>query len=235
MKKMKVLSGVVAVVMMMAASAVYGADASLSLDVASAYVFRGVTLNDGAVLQPGLEVSGLGGLTIGVWGNLDLDDYDGSLEKGEFSEVDIYASYALPVDLFDLSIGYTEYTYPMGGNADREVGVSAGKSVGPVDLVADVFYGIDGGSEKSLYVELSAGTAFELGVVGAELGAAVGYLNPDGGESGFSHFTVSAGVSYGPVGASVMYIGQIDDDVLPDGAGAYDVKVVGMLSAAFDF
>lgn len=233
---MKVLSGMVAAVMMMAASAVYGAEASLSLDVASAYVFRGVTFNDGLVLQPGLEVGGLGGLSVGVWGNLDLDDYGGTLEDGEFSELDIYGSYALPVSVFDLSIGYTEYTYPMGGgNADREIGVSAGTSAGPVDLGADVYYGIDGGIEKTLYIELSAGTALEFGDFGVDLGAAVGFVDPDEGESGFSHFTASAGLSYGPVGASVTYIGQIDDDVLPDGAGAYDVEVVGMLSAAIDF
>ncbi|MDP6631544.1 MAG: MltA-interacting MipA family protein, partial [Kiritimatiellia bacterium] len=43
------------------------AEASVSLDVASAYVFRGATLNDGLVLQPGLEISGLP-VTLGVWG-----------------------------------------------------------------------------------------------------------------------------------------------------------------------
>lgn len=244
---MKVLSGLVAVAMM-AASAVYGADASLSLDVASAYVFRGVTFNDGAVLQPGLEVGGLGGLTVGTWGNLDLDDYDGAVADGQFSEVDLYGSYALPCKLLDLSIGYTEYMYPMGAgldastnavgvDADREISLSIGKSAGPVALAADIYYGIDGGIEKSLYVELSAGTEFELGPLGAELGAAVGYVEPDEGESGFSHFTVSAGLGYGPIGASVVYIGQIDDDVLVDveDGGGYDVEVVGMLSAAVDF
>ena len=45
----------------------------------------------------------------------------------------------------------------------------------------------------------------------------------------------SAGVSYSVVSASVTYVGQIDSDVLPDGAGAYDVDVYGMLSVAYDF
>ncbi len=234
---MKVVSGMVAVGMM-AASAVYGAEATLSLDVASAYVFRGVTFNDGAVLQPGVKVGGLGGLTIGVWGNLDLDDYGGALEKGELSEIDIYASYALPCTLFDLSVGYTEYTYPMGGgNADREVGLSVGKSVGPVDLAAVLYYGIDGGIEKSLYAELSAGTGFELGCIGVEFGAAVGYVDPDKGKRGFSHVTASAGLSYGPIAANVTYVSQMDDDVLPDvqDGGGYDVDVVGKLSLVFSF
>ena len=243
---MKVLSGMVAVAMM-ASSAVYGAEASLSLDVASAYVFRGTTYNDGVVLQPGLEVGGLGGLTVGTWGNLDLDDYDGAVADAQFSEVDLYGSYALPCTLLDLSVGYTEYLYPSaGGDADREVGVSAGKAVGPVALAADVYYGLDGLIEKTLYAELSAGTEFELGCFGAELGTAVAYVEPDEGEGGFSHFTVSAGLGYGAFGASVVYIGQLDDDVLVDVVKAdaaqgvelgngYDVEVVGMLSAAVDF
>jgi len=232
---MKVLSGLVAVAMM-AASAVYGAEASLSLDVASAYVFRGVTYNGGLNLQPGMEVGGLGGLSVGAWGVLDLDDYDGAVVENQFQEVDLYGSYALPCTLLDLSVGYTEYLYPSaGGDADREVGVSAGKAVGPVALAADVYYGVDGGIEKTLYAELSAGSEFELGCLGAALGAAIAYVDPDEGESGLSHFTTSAGLSYGPIGASVMYIGQIDDDVLPDGAGAYDVEVVGMLSAAVSY
>jgi len=233
---MKVLTGLVAV-LVMAASAVYGAEASLSLDVASAYVFRGATFNDGLVAQPGLEVGGLGGLSVGVWGNIDIDDMDGALEGGEFSEIDIYGSYALPVEVIDLSIGYTEYTYPLGGVADREVGVSAGTAAGSVDLGIDVFYGIDGGIEKTLYAELSAGTGFDIGAMTAEIGATVGFLDPDEGESGLHNFTATAGLGYGAIGASVTYIGQIDDDVLVDveDGGSYDVEVVGVLSAAVDF
>ncbi len=236
MKTMKVLSGLVAVVMM-AASAVYGADASLSLDVASAYVFRGTTFNDGLNLQPGMEVGGLGGLSVGVWGVLDLDDYDGAVVENQFEEVDLYASYALPVEILDLSVGYTEYLYPSaGGDADREVGLSIGKSVGPVALAADLYYGLDGAIEKQFYSELSAGTEFDIGCIGAELGAMVAFVDPDEGESGFSHFSLSAGLGYGAFGASVAYIGQIDDDVLVDveDGGGYDVEVVGMLSAAVD-
>lgn len=231
------MSGMVAVAMM-ATSAVYGAEASLSLDVASAYVFRGSTFNDGLVLQPGFKVGGLGGLTVGAWGNMDIDDYDGAVVGDEFSEVDLTGSYALPVKIVDLSLGYTEYLYPSaGGNADREVGVSVGKAVGPVSLGASVYYGIDGAIKQSLYAEFSAGTEFELGCLGANLGAVVAYADPDEGTSGLSHFTTKAGLSYGAFGASVTYIGQLDEDVLPDvkDGGGYDTEVVGMLSAAVDF
>ncbi len=229
---------VAAVVMGMGAS-LMAAEAGLSLDVASAYVFRGATFNDGAVVQPGLEVAGLGGLTVGVWGNLDLDSYGGAVMEDEFQEVDLYGSYALPVECLDLSVGYTEYLYPSGGGAaDREVGVSAGVGVGGIDLGAGLFYGVDGGIEKSLYVELSAGTELELSEeLGLELGATVGYMSPDEGEDGFSHYTASLELSYLALSAGVTYVGQIDDDVLPDVAdgGAYDTEVVGTIGAGVEF
>jgi len=62
---------------------------AVSLDIASAYVFRGATLNDGWVAQPALSVSPLPGLSLGLWANLDLEDYGGRLKDGQFSEVDL--------------------------------------------------------------------------------------------------------------------------------------------------
>jgi uncharacterized protein (TIGR02001 family) len=238
MNRMMKVAGMVAAVAMVGPT-LYAAEASLSLDVASAYVFRGSTFNDGLVLQPGLEVAGLGGLSVGVWGNLDIDDYDGALADGEFSELDIYGSYAIPVECMDLSVGFTEYAYPSGGgDADRELGVSAGVGVAGLDLGAGVFYGVDGGIEDSLYIELSAGSSFELGeTVGLDLGATVSYMSPDEGEDGFSHYTASVGLSCAALSAGVTYIGQIDDDVLPDveDGGSYDVEVVGTIGASIAF
>lgn len=236
MKKM--MTGAVAVAMI-AATGVMGADTSLTLDAASAYVFRGDTFNDGLVLQPGLETALPYGITVGVWGNLDLDDYDGAVVENQFSEIDLYASYDVPVEAVDLSIGYTEYAYPGAeGDADREVGVSVGTAVQSVDLGLGVYYGLDGGIKKSLYAEATAGTSLDLSEgLALDLGTVVGYSDPDEGESGFSYYSVSAGLSYGIVGASVAYYGQIDDDVLVDveDGGTYDAEVVAMVSLAQDF
>jgi uncharacterized protein (TIGR02001 family) len=215
------------------------ADASLSVDVASAYVFRGATFNDGLVLQPGLEVGGLGGLTVGAWGNLDIDDYDGAVADGQFQEVDLYGSYAFAIEAVDLSIGYTEYTYPSGGgDADRELSLSAGVGLGGVDLGVGLFFGVEGAIDDSLYLEVSAGKSFELcDELGIDLGATVGYVSPDEGDDGFSHFTASFGLSYASVSAGLTYVGQIDDDVLPDveDGGAYDIELVGTIGAGIEF
>ncbi|HAS82122.1 MAG TPA: hypothetical protein DCS43_05460 [Verrucomicrobia bacterium] len=228
--KMKIISGLVAM-MMVASTAVFGADASLSLDMASAYVFRGVTYNDGLVAHPGVKASGLNGLTVGTWGVLNLDDYDGAVAKNQFSEVDLYGSYTLPIEVVGVSIGYTEYVYPTAAaDSDREASLGLSKSAGPIDLAATAYYMVDGPYRNQLYSEVTAGTLIELGAVGLKLGALVAYLAPDEGDSGFSHYLGTAGLTFGPVSASVTYIGQIDDKVLSD--DAYDTEVVGTVGVS---
>ncbi len=216
---------------------VRGAEVEITGDFASSYVFRGATLNDGAVFQPGVAVSGLP-ISLGVWGNLDISDYDDTLESGEFSELDLVASYGIPVEMIDLEVGYSEYTYPQGGgDADREAYVSVGKDVLLAPSAA-VYFGIDGGIAEDIYVELELGHTFEIrDVVQLDLCIAFGYLDPSEGESGFSHVDVSADVSYSIFSAGVTYVGQIDDEVLVDAedGGSYDVEVVGTIGVAYSF
>ncbi len=233
-----IIVGLAAGALLGGSATVHAAEVTVGADVASAYVFRGVTFNDGPVFQPYVDVAGFPGafegLEFGVWGNLDIDDYDGTLESGQFSEIDLYASYALPLEAVALSISYTEYTFPGAeDDADREIGLDLGLDVILAPYIA-VYYGLDGGIEKDLYAEAGVGYGVEL-VDGLELelGALVGYLSPDEGDSGFHQYEVSAALAYGIFSASVAYIGQIDDDVLTD--EAYDVEVVGTLGLAYTF
>jgi len=224
---------VAALLAVVSAPAVLAAEATVGLDVKSAYVFRGATYNDGFVAQPYLEVSGLP-IDLGVWGNFDIDDYDGAVEDGQFSEIDIYGSYTIPVDVVDASIIYTEYTYPSGGgDADREIGLTIGPKDCPVQSSLGIYYGLDGGIEKSFYAEASVGHDFDLSEeLVLNVGALVGYMNIDDGEDGFSHYELSATLSYNIFSAGVTYIDTIDDDVLGD---AYDVDIVGFVGVSYDF
>lgn len=194
------------------------AEVTTSLDIASAYVFRGYTFNDSLVLQPGVEVATP--VTIGVWGNLDTADYSADT-SGQFTEIDLYASYDIPLGLdpFDLSIGYTEYTYPSaggGGDADREASISASADILLAPSI-DIYYGLDGALKKTLYVELGSAHTFDITKdIACDLGLVVGYINPDEGKSGFSHANVSASLGYKMFSLGVTYIAQLDDKVLPD-------------------
>ena len=227
------------------AGAAVAADVSMSVDFASAYVFRGATFNDGLVMQPGLEVSGLpipeewGSLAIGTWANMDLSSYGGALDSGEFSEIDYYLSYSLPVSVVDLSVGYTEYTYPNGGSADREFSVSIGKDISGLYPSLTYYYGVDGALEGSSYIAGGLEYGMDLSdALSASAGVTVGYLIADEGEDGFNDATFTLGMSYAlndnwAINGSINYVAQLDDEVLTD--DIYDTKIYGMLGLSCDF
>lgn len=91
--------------------------AEVRVDFLSAYVWRGITLNDGFVVQPALDLLHPLGLGFNVWGNVDIGDYDGRYEKEEISEVDLAVRYELPLKgPLSLAVAYAEYLYPKEGN-----------------------------------------------------------------------------------------------------------------------
>ncbi|HEY5653077.1 MAG TPA: hypothetical protein VIR63_01765 [Pontiella sp.] len=230
-------------------ASVYAAD--VTLDFASAYVFRGYTFNDGAVIQPGIEAAGLGlaeelgSVSVGAWGNIDVNDpYDSDSQTSQFSEIDWYASYGLPsvIDGLDLSVGYCEYTYPLnGGSADKEVNVGAGFEVAGVSFGATIYKLIGGAYVGDTWYEVSAGYGIDVSdEVALGLSADARVVDSVGGESGFNDYTLGADLSYTlndvwSAGASITYIGQGDDEVLVEEDGGYDVDVVGMFSLAASF
>lgn len=237
MKKAAVLAvTAMALLALVSAPAALAAEATVGVDFNSAYVFRGDTVNDGAVAQPSVSVSGLP-IDLNVWGNLDLDDYDGAKDDGEFSEIDISASYAIPVEGVNAAIGYTEYTYPQGGSADREVSLSVGLDL-PLAPTFGVYYGLDGAIDEDLYADFSLGHSLALTEdVNLSLGALIAYVDPDMGEDGFKQYELSASLAYKFISIGVTYIGQADDEVLVDveDGGRYDEDVVGTISLSYSF
>jgi uncharacterized protein (TIGR02001 family) len=230
----------------LAAGVVQAADVSASVDFASAYVFRGVTLNNGLVMQPGVEVSGFpideqyGSFAIGMWANYDLDDEDG--DGSDFSEVDYYISYTLPVTVMDVSVTYTEYDYPDSGSEnDQEIALSLGSAIGTNGLYSSVTfnYGVGGAVDEDLYIEgaLDYETALSEALT-ASAGITVAYLVDEDGEDGFHNATASVGLGYAlsenwSVGAGLTYIAQLDDDVLTD--ADHDVDLVGTIGLSCSF
>lgn len=241
------------------------AGASFTTDFASAYVFRGSTFNDGFVMQPGVEVDGLGlpeeygSVAVGAWGNFDIGDYDGALDSSQFSEIDFYAGYSLPefVEGLGISFGFCEYTYmdPQGGGgvpADKEASFGLGYTVAKIDLGANLNYMVGGDYVEQIYMDLAASYTYEFTEeLEASVGALVGFIKQGknvgdfaagGADDGLNDLVLDASVSYAlsevwSLGASVAYIGQLDDQVLVDvdQGGAYDVSVVGMLSLGASF
>lgn len=235
----------------MGLATVQAAEVDLTVDVASAYVFRGVTLNRDAVLQPGLEVSGLpiparfGEVTIGTWANFDLGSGGGDygLARNQFSEIDYYGDYSLPLEVIDMGLAYTEYTYPNSGDsADRELAVYVGKDLFDTGLSIEMSanYGLAGGVTKDWYLQGGIGYALDVlpDVLTASLGAGVGYLVQDDGPNGWHDGIFSADLAYAladnlSVTVALMRILQLDSDVLLD--DAYDRSTVGMAGLNLSF
>ncbi len=48
-------------------------------------------------------------LTFNVWGNVNLDDWDGQVPTDQFSEIDLTLTAELPKGF---TLGYIEYAYP---------------------------------------------------------------------------------------------------------------------------
>lgn len=237
-------TGIILMVAALAAGMAGAAEVSVSADFASAYVFRGVTFNDGMVFQPGLEASGfpipeeLGSIAIGTWANFDINDVGAG---SEFTEIDYYLSYSLPVSVVDLGIGYCEYTYPSGGAADREVSFSVGKGIGESGLYSSLAfnYGLDGAIDGSTYIQAGLDYGVDLSdALSASAGVTAAYAMYDGGEDGFNDATATVGLSYAlseswALNGSVTYVAQLDDKVLAD--DAYDVGLLGMIGLSCDF
>lgn len=120
----RVAIGLAAVVALAAAipAASLAADVTVGADVVSAYVWRGLTYNDGLVVQPSMDVTHPSGIGLNVWGNFDVADYDGAVDEREFSEVDLTISYTLPLEgPLSVKVGISEWLYPKEGNYSAEV------------------------------------------------------------------------------------------------------------------
>jgi hypothetical protein len=214
------------------------AEASFTTDVNSAYVWRGITFNDGVVVQPSLDVT-KGGFGFNVWGNLDVDDYDNSLDDGEFSEIDLTLSYGFDIKSVSISFGYIEYLFPAGGLGTREVYGSV--SVEPFDgfhTGINVYYDFD--EVEDYYMSMNIGYSRELiEKLSMNIDLTAGYAGEDmsaGTDSGLHDYNISLGLGYAvtdTLSASgfVAYTDSFDDDVLPE----QDVDLYGGIGASYSF
>jgi len=223
MRRKCVMGWLVSAIVLAGAMPAAAADATAGADFASAYVWRGITFNDGMVAQPYVDVAA-GGFAINVWGNYDIADYNGTLEENEFSEIDLTLSYALPVETVDITIGHIEYLFPNGGQGTSEVFVNACKSpLKNFSMGIDVYY--DYGEVDDYYLAatlayiLALDSSLEIGV-----SASAGYAGDDfspGPDSGLHEYTLAVNASC-PLGRNLAlsavfaFTDSLDEDVLPD-------------------
>ena len=231
-----------------AATQAEAATATAALDVNSAYVWRGLTFNNGLVLQPSMDVSH-NGFSFNVWGNYDIDDYDGAVRENRFSEVDLTGSYAFTLGSVDLSVGIIHYLFPEASDdADShttEIFAGLDYEIGCGFAISTMLYwDIDAVSDY--YLTAGIGYTYELNdKTTLGLSAMIGYAGDDftdyyagGTDSGFFNYTLTASAKYMVteafgIGASINFTDNLDDDAMPD--EAVHTNVFGGISLSYAF
>lgn len=201
-----------------------------SLDLLSAYVWRGIAFTDGLVFQPSWTSAHDSGFSINLWGNLDIDNVNGL--GGDFQEIDITLSYAFPSDSnFSAEVGLIEYLFPNEvGPGTRELYVSLGWDVTAqpgisiyydIDEVEDWYANFSLGHSHALDDASSLDFALGIGAAGDEFAV----INGGGivGQAGDGLFDLLATVGYSRASETgwgftvlVAYVDSLDTDQLVD-------------------
>ena len=223
-----------------------------TLDLYSAYVWRGAVFNDRPVWQPGATVSyatgDYGTFSGNVWGNFDMTDRKDHSKFGGLNEIDYTASYSKDVGPVSLSAGHIWYTFPSVtdssyGESTREVYVTAQYNNDIVNPFVKVYYDyavMDGayanvGLNKTYNVtdQITVGSEVSLGA-GSD-----GYMSYVGTDSaGLMDFNAAVFASYAitdhiSVGPRLAWMSLVDDDAR-DSVDHQDLLWGGVnLSASF--
>jgi len=213
-----------------------------SVDMNSAYVWRGITFNDGTVIQPSVDLGLPYGFGVNVWGNFDVDDYDGAMKNAEFSEIDITVSVSRSIGEVECGAGFIEYLFPHQGGTNgasagtREIYGSVGFDVpGDVSLALTLYYDID--EIEDFYANLALSRDINMNdALSMEFSLSVGCAGKNaaaGTESGMHEYSFSVVAQYSAsdhfgLGANISFVDGFDSDVLPD----QDVDVYGGISVS---
>lgn len=252
MKRFFSMAALVALTTGAAATQTMAATATAQLDANSAYVWRGLTANNGFVLQPSIDVAA-NGFDVNVWGNYDVADYHGMAEENRFSEVDLTASYAFKLGALDASVGVIEYTFPatnpekgprhVPSTAEVFAGLSYDIGAG-FSVATKVYYDFE--EADGFYATAGLGYTYSLNKkTTLGLNGLISYASEDfakyyggGTDSGFFNYLLTASAKYAvtdafAVAANINYSDSMDHNVLSK--DMVDTTVFGGVSLIYTF
>jgi len=249
MKRIITLAAALILWVGMAAAPAVAAEATATVDFASAYVWRGLTFNDGFVIQPSIDVA-KNGFGVNVWGNYDVSDYDNQVSSNDFQEVDLTLYYSKTFGKLDAGIGVINYLFPQGGDETTEAYLSLGYPiVGGLSASLAVYYDFEAFDELS-YANLGLSYAYDINdKLSLEAGATAGWAGGDfcaanggNGDSGLWDYSFSLSVGYAisdalSASAGITYVGSLDDDHLVDGntVDTLDTELYGTVGVSYTF
>ncbi len=225
------------------ASAEFNPEITVGGDFKNGYISEGRTFNDSVVFQPWVSVDGLkiANLPINftVWGNYDFSEYHG-VQENQFQEVDYEFTITIPNETFDINTMIRIWEYPdSDSDTDLLFGASIGKELGESGFYARLYadYCVEGNDgngtfEPSISYNLQISEALS---VGAKARAYYQTFSNNDKPDGWAAYDIGPHVQYGNISASIVYIGQIDNDVLPEGPFEYDVEYLASIGYSFTF
>jgi uncharacterized protein (TIGR02001 family) len=203
------------------------------VDYASAYIFRGATVNDSAAIQPSMDTSVLG-LDIGAWASYDTG-------ADAFDEVDFFVGYDVTeIAGIAISVGLCEYIYTgedadtgIPYEADTEASIYLDYSIAGVDLSAALNKTLDGAMGD--YTIFGASYGFDISAdIAGSISYEVGSLD-DGttDDEAYSAVTVAADIgAIGPLDVGIAYT-TINEGDITDYVDEDDVFVVSISGDLF--
>jgi len=162
----------------------------VDLDLLSSYVWRGLSMTNKPVAEPGAWVSfpaGNASITVGGWANIDIGRYDDASDISEsggtsafnFAEFDPYAEVSFPVGNAVLTGGVLGYVYPNddpGFTSDFNTWEIYGKAGldAPLSPELSIYYDVD--NIKGAYIEGSISHSLAASErVSIDFGAVAGF------------------------------------------------------------
>jgi hypothetical protein len=219
----------------------------IGTDASSAYIFHGMTYNKGFVLQPYLNITGahFGYL---LWSNYNLQSDNNGLgyfPASEFTEIDHFISWFLPVTFADFDVTLGIYNYPViGWESDKEIQFGGQKVLFKSLLIPFARGGVmfDGSMTRNIYTEFGVkgekilSEKFSFNYMLKASWEHQGFL-PDK-PAGMKDLLITAGLTYFIIkntGLSLKanYAGQLDKKVLPD--ELYNTSFFASLGAFYVF
>ena len=202
-----------------------------TLDVFSAYVWRGCVYNDEGVWQPAANLSyataDYGSFGLGLWSNFDMKDNNRQVSGGGLNEIDCQLFYGIDIQDFSLEAGHYWYTFPKAdgpdyGESTREVYVSAAYHHDLVTPFVSLTY--DYAEYDGFYANAGLNKEFALSdqlALGAEVSLGAGdddymeYLGTD--DAGLMDFNASVYTTFAvtdnvAVGAKLAWMSLLDSD-----------------------
>ena len=195
---------------------------SVTADLVSTYVFRGLDITGGPAFQPSATLSlGSTGLSVTASGSFALTGRDrlvplsDEVTRGGSDELDFVAAFARPAGPLSLEVGYSAYYYPSSQQdyVTHEVYGTVGLDSLPLAPALAVYYEL--GTEdpaEGFYASLEVSRSVRAGLpLELDLGASLGYTNQEalrpgpgfhdasvslGTDLAFGRLTVTPGVTY---------------------------------------